>query len=176
MFFCHPSFKMLLLGVAYMHYGIYWFLHNLQINGKFPLKIIYPFFSGCLAVHSLYYVFSTHCYYKLQNELLSCKCKKILFPMNMLQLKGCNVNSYKKTARVNLAGFLAKHTILINGNYSIIDFKCWSWSFWSVSLPLITKSVKWILQRLFPCLLPSLSFFAAMVQQLHESHLCVAGW
>lgn len=62
----------------------------------------------------------------------------------------------------------------------MIDFKCWSVVILECFITLsLTDSVKWILQRLFSFLSlspPPPSFLPAMVQQFHESHLCVAGW
>lgn len=68
---------MLFLGIAYMHYDIYWFLHNLEINGKFPFENNLPIFfpAAWQSIHSHIMYLVPIVTYKLQSRLLGCKCK-----------------------------------------------------------------------------------------------------
>lgn len=65
-----------------------------------PLKITCLFIpAGGRSIQSLSMLFSTHCYLQITKQAARLQSAETLFPVNMLQLKDCNVNSCKEQPR-----------------------------------------------------------------------------
>lgn len=180
-YFCHCSFKNVIfshwLYVLWHNIPTLGFLCNILADGKFSFENNLPVFPAAwkpIESHNRYLVpIVTH---KLQSRPPG---NKNSFPWICYSWKTIML-IHGKNRLVNLADFLAKHAILLTGNYSIIDFKCWSVviseCFITPSLPnLLNEYRGFFFSFFFSSLLPP-SLFPAMVQQFHESHLCVVGW